>query len=163
MAEKSEHDFLSLLASTANSTPTWVTFVIGFDLIWRLNGEEVRKVTVNTGSISRCLMFSISGQRTERVMKQKSFGGRIGRVRVEARVSEIKFSTTQKRVNKNKAAHIGIYEPWRHPRMITLNLKSTLISFFSPYISLWLRCRAHKYKHLNIPPCALAERAANFF
>lgn len=70
------------------------------------------------------------------------------------------FSATQKRVNKNKAAHIGIYEPWRHPRMITL---STLISFFSPYISLWLRCRAHKYKHLNIPPCALAERAANIF
>lgn len=93
----------------------------------------------------------------------KSFGGRIDRVRVGARVSEIKFSATQKRVNKNKAAHIGIYDPWRHPRMITLNLKSTLISFFSPYISLWLRCRAHKYKHLNIPPCALAERAANFF
>lgn len=96
-------------------------------------------------------------------MKQKKFGGRIDGVRAGARVSEIKFSAIQKRVNKNKAAHIGIYEPWRHPRMITLNSESTLISFFSPYISLWLRFRAHKYKHLNIPPCALAERAAKSF
>lgn len=101
----------------------------------------MRKVTVDAGYISRCLMFSFQvkepielwnktvsvGASAEHVFRKSNSGRlRSGSIGTKQHISEI-------------------YEPWRHPRTITLNLKSTLISFFSPYISLWLRFRAHKY------------------